>query len=68
MAIYTLANLQTDIRGYTEVGSTVLSDTILENQIAQAKKQLNQYDMGSKYIKVVLVFKGWELVHCEEEK
>ena len=45
-----------------------LGDTTLENQIAQAKKQLNQYDMGSKYIKVVLVFKGWELVHCEEEK
>ena len=43
------------------------NDTIFQNQIAQAKKQLNQYDMGSRYIKVVLVFKGWELVHCEEE-
>ena len=43
------------------------SDTIFQNQIAQAKKQLNQYDMGSRYIKVVLVFKGWELVYCEEE-
>ena len=33
MATYTLANLQTDIRNYTEVGSTVLSDTILERLI-----------------------------------
>jgi hypothetical protein len=42
------------------------NDIILDKQIKQAKKQLNQYDMGSRYIKVVLVFKGWELVHCEE--
>ena len=44
------------------------SDIMLEKQIKQAKKQLNQYDMGSRYIKVVLVFKGWELVHCELEE
>ena len=37
MATYTLANLQTDIRGYTEVGSTVLSDTILERLIKNAE-------------------------------
>ncbi len=43
------------------------NNTILQTQIIQAKKQLNQYDMGSKYIKIVLVFSGWELVHCEEE-
>ena len=39
---------------------------ILEKHINQAKKQLKQYDMGSRYIKIVLVFKGWEMVCCEE--
>ena len=33
---YTLANLQTDIRNYTEVGSNVLSDTVLERIIKSA--------------------------------
>ena len=37
MATYTLANLQTDIRNYTEVGSTVLSDSILERLIKNAE-------------------------------
>ena len=37
MATYTLANLQTDIRGYTEVGSTVLSDTVVERLIKNAE-------------------------------
>ena len=37
MATYTLANLQTDIRNYTEVGSTVLSDTVLERIIKNAE-------------------------------
>ena len=37
MATYTLANLQTDIRGYTEVGSTVLSDSVLERLIQNAE-------------------------------
>ena len=40
MATYTLANLQTDIRGYTEVGSTVLSDTILERLIKNAEQTI----------------------------
>ena len=35
--IYTLANLQTDIRGYTEVGSTVLTDDVLERIIKNAE-------------------------------
>ena len=34
---YTLANLQTDIRGYTEVGSTVLTDGILATIIKNAE-------------------------------
>jgi len=44
------------------------SDRLLQEQITQAKKQLNQYDMGERYIKIVLVFKGWEMVFCEEMK
>ena len=38
---------------------------ILEEKITQAKKQLFQYDKGERYIKIVLVFVGWELVFCE---
>lgn len=42
------------------------NQNILEKYINQAKKQLNQYDMGSRYMKIALVFKGWEMVCCEE--
>ncbi|MEA3314253.1 MAG: AAA family ATPase [Campylobacterota bacterium] len=42
------------------------SEKLLEKHISQAKKQLNQYDLGEKFIKIVLVFKGWEMVSCEE--
>ena len=42
-------------------------ETILKSRVAKAKKQLNQYDLGERYLKIVLVFRGWELVHCEEE-
>ena len=34
---YTLDNLRTDIRNYTEVGSNVLSDTVLERIIKNAE-------------------------------
>ena len=34
---YTLDNLRTDIRNYTEVGSNVLSDTVLERLIKNAE-------------------------------
>jgi hypothetical protein len=34
---YSLSNLQTDIRNYTEVGSTVLSDAVLERIIKNAE-------------------------------
>ena len=37
---YTLANLQTDIRGYTEVGDTVLTDTVLANMIKNAENAI----------------------------
>ncbi|MDQ7046434.1 MAG: AAA family ATPase [Sulfurovum sp.] len=42
------------------------NDTILQKQVAQATKQLNQYDMGERYLKIVLIFNGWEMVFCEE--
>ena len=41
-------------------------EATLKSRIVEAKKQLNQYDFGKRYLKIVLVFKGWELVHCEE--
>ena len=34
---YTLDNLRTDIRNYTEVGSNVLSDTVLERIIKNGR-------------------------------
>ena len=34
---YTLANLQTDIRNYTEVSDTVLTDAVLERIIKNAE-------------------------------
>ena len=37
---YTLANLQTDIRGYTEVGDTVLTDAVLANMIKNAENAI----------------------------
>ena len=35
---YTLDNLRTDIRGYTEVGDTVFSDTVLNKFIQSVAK------------------------------
>ena len=40
MAIYTLANLKTDIRGYTEVGDTVLTDAVLKNIIKNSENAI----------------------------
>ena len=37
---YTLANLQTDIRNYTEVGSTVFSDSVLSKFIINAENKI----------------------------
>ena len=37
---YTLANLQTDIRNYTEVDDSVLSDTVLETIIKNAENKI----------------------------
>ena len=40
MALYTLANLRTDIRGYTEVGDTVLTDAVLKNIIKNSENAI----------------------------
>ena len=37
---YTLANLHTDIRGYTEVGDTVFSDSVLSKFIINAENKI----------------------------
>ena len=39
---YTLANLRTDIRNYTEVGSNVLSDTVLKRLIINAELKIHR--------------------------
>ena len=39
---YTLANLQSDIRSYTEVGDNVLTDAILETQIKNAENKITR--------------------------
>ena len=41
---YTLDNLRTDIRNYTEVGSNVLSDTVLERIIKNRRIKNSQID------------------------
>ena len=37
---YTLSNLQTDIRNYTEVDSTVLTDAIVNTFIVNAENKI----------------------------
>ena len=37
---YTLANLRDDIRNYTEVSSTVLTDAILDTTIKNAENKI----------------------------
>ena len=39
---YTLANLQDDIRNYTEVGSNVLSDSVLSRLIKNAELKIHR--------------------------
>ena len=39
---YTLDNLRTDIRNYTEVSDTVLSDSVLATQIKNAENKITR--------------------------
>ena len=38
---------------------------LLNQKIADAKEQLEQYEVQSNEIGVIVVFSGWEMVHCE---
>jgi len=42
------------------------SETLKNQRVKEARNQLEQYDMGERFVKVILVFKGWEMVVCEE--
>ncbi|OAD20829.1 hypothetical protein THIOM_003443, partial [Candidatus Thiomargarita nelsonii] len=48
-----------------------------QEQVKEAKNQLRQYasdprvikgNRGVNLISIMLIFRGWELVHCEEVK
>ncbi len=51
------------------------TETKLQNMIEDAKEQLDQYDVairgkklkkGVSFVKIILVYRGWELVYCKE--
>jgi len=42
------------------------TETLKNQRVKEAKAQLVQYDMGERFVKVILVFKGWEMVFCEK--
>ena len=63
---YTLDNLRTDIRGYTEVSSNVLSDTILDTISKNAENKIyraRDTDQSVFYATSNLIVK----TDCEEE-
>ncbi len=39
---------------------------LLAEYVQEAKNQLGQYDLGERFIKVIVIFCGWEMVFCEE--
>ena len=41
------------------------NDTILNEKIQEAKAQLTKYDKGDKYLKIIIVFKAYEMIYCE---
>ena len=67
---YTLDNLRTDIRGYTEVSSNVLSDTILDTIIKNAENKIYRaidtdqsvfYATSNAIVKPLALFKSLTL-------
>jgi hypothetical protein len=57
------------------ISKSSYSDTLLNSKIEDAKTQLDSYDItkakclrGDSFAKVILVYKGWELVYCQEYK
>ena len=47
---YTLANLKTDIRGYTEVSDTVLTDSVLSTIIKNTEKLMLNTTCDTKLV------------------
>ena len=41
------------------------SQKLLDEKIANAKKQLEQYAVQENEMGVIVVFNGWEMVYCE---
>jgi len=39
---------------------------LLRQKVEEARRQLNQYDLGERFIKVIVIYCGWEMVWCEE--
>jgi PAS domain-containing protein len=57
------------------ISKSNFTDKLLDTKIQEAKKQLNSYDIsqakclrGDSFVKIILVYKGWELVYVEEYK
>ena len=41
------------------------NDIILKDKIQEAKTQLIKYDKGNRYLKIIIVFKAYDMVYCE---
>ena len=52
---YTLSNLETDIRNYTEVDSTVFSSGILNPIIKNAEKMADSFNIVKKQISALAI-------------
>ncbi|NWF67241.1 MAG: hypothetical protein HXX81_07225 [Campylobacterales bacterium] len=39
---------------------------LLSEYVEKAKNQLGQYDLGERFIKVIVIFCGLEMVWCEK--
>ena len=55
------------------ISKSKYSDKLRDEKIEEAKKQLKQYNPKTvkslervEFMKIVLVYKGWELIYCEE--
>ncbi len=62
-------NIEDDIaEGVIElkyIARSKFTKALLNQKIADAKEQLEQYEVQSNEIGVIVVFSGWEMVHCE---
>ena len=62
-------NIEDDItEGMIElkyIARSKFTQKLLNEKIADAKEQLEQYAIESNEIGVIVVFNGWEMVYCE---